>query len=63
MKKQGYRVNVWTADDPGEMWQLIKLRVDTIITNRPDLLREVLQSGRGGGRVPDPDLPAALYRR
>ena len=62
-KRQGYRVNVWTADDPGEMWQLIKLRVDTIITNRPDLLREVLQSGRGGGRVPDPDLPAALYRR
>jgi glycerophosphoryl diester phosphodiesterase len=60
-KKQGYRVNVWTVDDPGEMRQLVKLRVDTIITNRPDLLREVLQSGHGG--VPDPDLPAALRRR
>ncbi|MGD2205308.1 MAG: glycerophosphodiester phosphodiesterase family protein [Anaerolineae bacterium] len=46
-KRQGLGVHVWTVDDPGAMWQLIRLGVDLIITNRPDVLRQVLRAGRG----------------
>jgi glycerophosphoryl diester phosphodiesterase len=46
-RKRGCRVHVWTADDPGEMWQLMRMDVDLIITNRPDLLRQVLLAGQG----------------
>ncbi len=42
-KGRGYRVNAWTADEPVEMKRLITLDVDSIITNRPDVLREVLE--------------------
>jgi glycerophosphoryl diester phosphodiesterase len=44
-RRQGYRVHTWTVDEPGEMWQLVQRDVDLIITNRPDLLTEVLQAG------------------
>lgn len=43
-KRQGYRVHVWTVDDPADMWQLMRRGVDAIITNRPDLLRQVRES-------------------
>jgi glycerophosphoryl diester phosphodiesterase len=46
-KKRGYRVNVWTVDGPGDMWQLMRRGVDAMITNRPDLLRQVLLAGVG----------------
>jgi glycerophosphoryl diester phosphodiesterase len=58
-RAQGYRINVWTADDPGRMWQLMRLGVDLIITNRPDLLREVLLAGQGRWRAPAQRLLAA----
>ena len=43
-KERGYRVNAWTVDEPAEMKRLIALGVDGIITNRPDVLREILEN-------------------
>lgn len=42
VRRAGYLVNVWTVDDPAAMRALIALRVDGIITNVPDVLRQVL---------------------
>lgn len=38
------RVCVWTVNDPGEMRRLIDVGVDAIVTDRPDLLVQVLES-------------------
>jgi glycerophosphoryl diester phosphodiesterase len=40
----GIRVVVWTVDDPTTMRTLLDMGVDGIITDRPDVLREVLIS-------------------
>jgi glycerophosphoryl diester phosphodiesterase len=40
----GVRVVVWTVDDPATMRALLDMGVDGIITDRPDVLREVLIS-------------------
>ena len=42
----GVKVVPWTTDDPAKMKQLIALGVDGIITDRPDLLQQVLTEAR-----------------
>ncbi len=43
-RRHNYRVNVWTVDDPGKMRRLISLGVDSIITNVPDVLQDVIKT-------------------
>lgn len=38
----GLQVHAWTVNEPGEMTRLLEMGVDGIITDRPDLLKEVL---------------------
>ncbi len=40
----GVRVVAWTVDEPDEIRRLLDAGVDAIITDRPDVLREVLVS-------------------
>ena len=44
--KRGIAVHVWTIDDAMEMERLLDLGVDGIMTDRPAVLRAVLE-GRG----------------
>jgi glycerophosphoryl diester phosphodiesterase len=39
---KGYKINTWTVDDPDEMRRLIALGIDSIMTNKPDVLSQVL---------------------
>jgi glycerophosphoryl diester phosphodiesterase len=46
LQRRGHPVVVWTVDDPAEMKTMIEREVDGIMTNRPDVLKEVLKSRR-----------------
>jgi glycerophosphoryl diester phosphodiesterase len=55
LHRAGFRVVPWTVNEPERMRRLLSLGVDGLITDRPDLLREVLEAWDedGDGR---PDL-------
>ncbi|MFV0429052.1 MAG: glycerophosphodiester phosphodiesterase [Arachnia sp.] len=42
--RSGRKIHVWTIDRPEVMHELIDWGVDGIVTDRPDLLRDVLQA-------------------
>ena len=46
LQAMGVKVVPWTTDDPAKMKELIDLGVDGVITDRPDLLRQVLAEVR-----------------
>jgi len=43
LHRSGFKVVPWTTNDPEKMRQLLKLGVDGIISDRPDLLQQVLK--------------------
>lgn len=53
-EQSGRWVNVWTVDDPEEMRRLVEEGVGGIMTDRSDLLRSVLDSGRQVIYRPEP---------
>ncbi len=45
--RHGLQVHLWTIDDPAEMERLLDLGVDGIMTDRPQVLLDVLASRQG----------------
>lgn len=51
----GREVHVWTVNDPAEMTELLDMGVDGLLTDRPDLLRTVLQQRGQWGKPGNAD--------
>ncbi len=50
LHSRGMRVHAWTVDDPADMRELLRLGVDGIVSDRPDILKGVLAEGRRPAR-------------
>jgi glycerophosphoryl diester phosphodiesterase len=48
-QQRGIEVHVWTVDEPGQMHELLDLGVDGLMTDRPDVLKNVLRERGGWG--------------
>src|SRR5215218_5428990 len=48
---RGLQVHVWTVDDPAECTRMLGMGVDGVMTDRPAMLRELLEK-RGAWRTP-----------
>jgi glycerophosphoryl diester phosphodiesterase len=44
---RGLQVNVWTCNDPDPMRRLIRMGVDAVMTDRPDLLKQAINDVKG----------------
>lgn len=55
-RREGLRTAVWTVNDPARMAELAGLGADGIVTDRPDLLRQVLAAR--GDPLPRPYPPS-----
>lgn len=49
IKENGVALYPWTVDDPVDMRNMIQLGVDGMLTNRPDLLKEIVTQNRVSG--------------
>lgn len=43
LREEGMEIHVWTVDDPARALDLARLEVDSIITNRPGLIRQAVE--------------------
>jgi glycerophosphoryl diester phosphodiesterase len=50
-KSKGLGIHVWTINDANEMRRLIRLGVDGIVTDKPDLLIKVIEEESGAKRI------------
>lgn len=46
--RRGYRINTWTVNEPVDIRRMIDLGVDMIISDVPDVVRDVMQGTNAG---------------
>lgn len=51
LQAQGFKVVPWTTNDPAKMRTEIRMGVDGLITDRPDLLQQVLKEERAAAKT------------
>src|SRR5215469_1120633 len=53
LQAKGFKVVPWTTNDPEKMRELIRIGVDGVISDRPDLLQAVLKEERTAASTPE----------
>lgn len=62
LRAAGHEFHVWTIDDPEDARYFHELGVDSITTNRPDVIRAALAKGNGEACNPSGNVSALLPR-